>query len=272
MPAYCAPPPGNMKTTSGASPTRLWVKTRRGSLASSSAAASSWLAATSDPALLEGAPALLEREGDVGERLLGVRAQVRRERLGVGVERGARARREHQQLERPVRRLGLGRARRLLEHRVGVGAADAERVHAGPARALRVVQSVRRALTRNGLVSKSIAGFGLSKPRLGGICRCCSASAALIRLATPAAVSRWPMLVLTEPMRQKPRGLGGLAERRGQRRDLDRVAEVGAGAVALDVVDRVGGDAGDRVRLGDRRAPGRRRSARGSRPCRRRRC
>ncbi|MDT4826445.1 hypothetical protein FQZ97_597570 [compost metagenome] len=56
--------------------------------------------------------------------------------------------------------------------------------------------------TRNGLFAKSICGFGCSKCRLGGSVRWRSASVALMSPATPAAASRWPMLVLTEPMAQ----------------------------------------------------------------------
>ncbi len=76
-----------------------------------------------------------------------------------------------------------------------------------PARrgALPASQSASRELTKNGLAAKSISGFGSSKWRLGGIFPWRSISTVLIRPATPAAASRWPMLVLTEPMAQKPR-------------------------------------------------------------------
>ena len=47
------------------------------------------------------------------------------------------------------------------------------------------------------------------------------------------------MLVLTEPSAQYAASSRAGAERLGQRRDLDRVAERGAGAVRLDVGDRV---------------------------------
>ena len=59
------------------------------------------------------------------------------------------------------------------------------------------------------------------------------------------------MLVLTEPMPQKPLRVGLGAEGLGQRGDLDRVADRRAGAVGLDVGDRLGGDAGEGQRLGD---------------------
>ena len=65
-----------------------------------------------------------------------------------------------------------------------------------------VVQSRSAVLTKNGLLSKSHPGFGRSKCRLGGICLFLSASTVLMRPATPAAVSRWPMLDFTEPSAQ----------------------------------------------------------------------
>ena len=65
-------------------------------------------------------------------------------------------------------------------------------------------QGVSRELTRNGPFAKSIRGFGASKWRLGGSSRCSSACTVLIRPAMPAAVSRCPTLVFTEPRAQKP--------------------------------------------------------------------
>ena len=61
------------------------------------------------------------------------------------------------------------------------------------------------AFTTKGLAAKSIRGLGRSKPRLGASVPWRSISAVLISPATPAATSRWPMLVLTEPSAQKPR-------------------------------------------------------------------
>ncbi len=70
--------------------------------------------------------------------------------------------------------------------------------------------------------------------------------------ATPAAVSRCPKLVLTEPTRAAVPG--GDAVRLGQGRDLDRIADRRSSAVGLDVADGRGGNAGNRQGLGD--APG----------------
>lgn len=73
-----------------------------------------------------------------------------------------------------------------------------------PARRAWPLQCQGRASTlmKNGLLSKSISGFGRSKCRLGGSSPCSRASTVLIRLPTPAAVSVWPMLALSEPMAQ----------------------------------------------------------------------
>ncbi|GMA76856.1 hypothetical protein GCM10025880_32730 [Methylorubrum aminovorans] len=85
-----------------------------------------------------------------------------------------------------------------------VGAADAEGVDGGPARAGAAGPGVSLSATVKGLPAKSIAGFGRSKPRLAGISPWRRASSALMRPTMPAAVSRWPILVFTEPTRQKP--------------------------------------------------------------------
>ena len=53
----------------------------------------------------------------------------------------------------------------------------------------------------------------------------------MIRPATPAAASRWPMLALTDPIAQYPRLRR--PERLGQRLDLDRIAERRRRAVRL---------------------------------------
>ncbi len=59
--------------------------------------------------------------------------------------------------------------------------------------------------TRNGLAAKSIVGLGATKLIDGGSVRVCSASAVLIRLDAPAAITMWPTLLLSEPIAQKPR-------------------------------------------------------------------
>ena len=70
-----------------------------------------------------------------------------------------------------------------------------------------------------------------------GISACCSASTTLIRPATPAAASRWPMFVLTEPISSGSLDASLRSEHRAERLNLDRIAERRAGAVRLDVAD-----------------------------------
>ncbi len=67
-------------------------------------------------------------------------------------------------------------------------------------------QSRSRSLTWKGVDAKSIFGLGVSKCRLGGICRCFRAITVLIRLAAPAAADRWPTLDFNEPRAQEPGG------------------------------------------------------------------
>jgi len=61
------------------------------------------------------------------------------------------------------------------------------------------------ALTKNGVCSNAICGFARSKCRLGGRTPWWSASAVLMSPATPAALSRWPRLDLSEPIAQDSR-------------------------------------------------------------------
>ena len=89
MPAYCAPPPGNMNTTSGLSPRSLWVNTRRVSVPSSKGGGLVVAGGDQHAPVLEGAAPFFQREGDVGQRLLGVGAQVGGQRLGIRIERRA---------------------------------------------------------------------------------------------------------------------------------------------------------------------------------------
>ena len=59
-------------------------------------------------------------------------------------------------------------------------------------------------LTKKGGAAKSICGFGSVKWRVGGTSPCSRARTALTNPATPAAASRWPTLVLTDPRAQYP--------------------------------------------------------------------
>ena len=70
-----------------------------------------------------------------------------------------------------------------------------------PARRRPAGHALRAVTTATGSVAHAMCGLGLRRCRCGGISSCWSESTTLIRPATPAAASRWPMLVLTDPMR-----------------------------------------------------------------------
>ena len=161
----------------------------------------------------------------------------------------------------------------LFEHDVRVGAADAERADAGAPRRRPRRPGAQPVVRRRTGCARSRARVGLAKCRLGGIDAVPQRQHRLDQPGDAGGGVEVADVGLDRAERAEAarrRVLG--AERLRQRRDLDRVAERRAGAVRLDVADRVGVDAGDGERLGDRRRPGRRRSARCSRPSPRRRC
>ena len=69
--------------------------------------------------------------------------------------------------------------------------------------------------------------------------------------AIPAAASRCPMFVLTEPDQQRPARFAAGAEHRTCGLDLDRVAQRSPGAVCLQVSDVAGFEIGALQRIGD---------------------
>ena len=84
-------------------------------------------------------------------------------------------------------------------------------------------QGVERGRHRHRQVGPGDARVGRrEKCRCGGMASCRSASTTLSSPASPEAASAWPMLVLTEPMQQRPPGGAPLAHDRAQRLDLDR--------------------------------------------------
>ena len=153
--------------------------------------------------------------------------------------------------ERPRRRSPS--AGRLLQDHVRVGAADAERRHARPARAavgLRPGAGPRSAARPRPPTSRR-AGDGSSTCSVCGSTPCRIAMTILMTPATPAAAWVWPMLDFIEPSHSgRPSGrllaVGG-----EQRLRLDRVAQRRAGAVRLDRVDVGGRQPGVGQRLAD---------------------
>ena len=61
-------------------------------------------------------------------------------------------------------------------------------------------QSVASVRTRTGSCCQSTSVLGFRKCNCGGSTPCCMARTVLIKPATPAAGSKWPMLVFTEPI------------------------------------------------------------------------
>ena len=65
---------------------------------------------------------------------------------------------------------------------------------------------------------------------------CLTLSTVLMNPVMPAADSRWPRLVFTEPSTSGAETIA-IAEHLTERVQLDRIAQPGSGAVRLDVVD-----------------------------------
>ena len=165
-------------------------------------------------------------------------------------------------------RLALGRGR-LLEDQVRVGAADAERRHTGPARALAARPRLARVSSRTSPAAQSTCGEGSSACSVRGSCPCRSAMHHLDHARDAGGGLRcgrcWTSRE-TEPQRARRRApaVGGQ-----QRLGLDRIAERRARAVRLDRVDVGGRQAGARQRLSGSPAPATGRWARSARSTRR---
>ena len=178
--------------------------------------------------------------GDVGERGLGVRAPDAPTRRAAPARSAASVFPEtREEVQRPLRLAsrGLGDEGRLLEDDVRVGAAEPEGADAGDAPAARCAATAPlRSESGAAATTQAMWGFGSLKCRCGGIASCCRESTTLMSPAIPAAASRCPMFVLTEPtMAGRPGSRPG-AQHGAEGARLDGVAERGAGAVGLDVV------------------------------------
>ena len=133
----------------------------------------------------------------------------------------------------------------LLDHHVGVGAAEPERRDPGPSRTLRPgpIRCARQPLS-TAACRTGCAGWGSGSRGWPESCRCCTASTALMNPAMPAAASRWPRLDLTAPTSSGASAGTAAAQHGAERAGLDGIAQQRAGAVGLDVVDVAGFDAG----------------------------
>ena len=134
-----------------------------------------------------------------------------------------------------------------FEEGMGVGAAEAEAADTGDAPPAR--HGVRSRAMRSGAAASGMCGLIVCKLCCGGISPCRIISTTLIRPAMPDAVSRWPMLVLTEPTCTAWHRRGGRQNTALQRLHLDRIAERRAGAVRFDVAEVVRREPGLAERL-----------------------
>ncbi len=202
-----------------------------------------------DPALLEGAAALFQGPGDIGQLLVRMGAQMGGQSQSLALQRSFRAGRDHQRLEWPVAVLGCQPQRRLLQHRMGIRAADAKAVDACPqdrclpghqpvidakGRGLKINRRVRR------LIAEARRQFAVMQrqrhlDQTGNPRRCIEMADIRLDRADAAMAHR----------------IRRLAESIGQRRNLDRVAEICSGAVAFDIGHRICGDPGQRLGLGN---------------------
>ena len=94
--------------------------------------------------------------------------------------------------------------RGLLQHGMGVGSAEPERTDTGPPRPSGSVPCLEGGTDKEGTLLEVNVGIGFLEVQGGRISLCSSISIVLISPATPAAASRCPMLVLSDPIAQKP--------------------------------------------------------------------
>ena len=201
------------------------------------------------PSLVEGAAALFQRKGHIGQGLFGMGPQMRCQPRRRRIQRRFRACRQHEGLERPdrlPRRRGLWR---LLQHGMGVGAAHPQRIDPGAQDlALPIRQPVIDNEGRGGKINGRIGGFIAQRRRQLPVVQ---RQRHLDQRGHPRRRVQMPDVGLDRADAASADRLGRFAEGRGQRRHLDRVAQIGAGAVAFDVGNLVRGDAGHRLRLGN---------------------
>ncbi len=203
-------------------------------------------------AVLEMTAAGQQRRGNILERLILMGFHVRSEPASRLVERLAAPRREHQHLRADIdaRRVRFP-LRRLLDDDVRVRAADAERVHAGPAR--RDTRGPRRQAICNDerALGEVDRGVGLLEAERRRDLAMLHGERRLDQAHDAGRGVEMADVGLHRADTAEPALVGGLPERLSQRLDLDRVAEVGARAMAFDVADAVGLDARQRLRLDD---------------------
>ena len=177
-----------------------------------------------------------QRVGDVGEIDVGMRLRDDRPALRRGAASAAGVRADSTSSCGAVGGVGAAPRRRLLEDHVRVGAADAERAHAGaPRRAPRghgVQRVVRR---RTASAAKSIAGFGAREVQRWRQRSCSQRQRGLDQAGGAGGDHQVADVALdrADARRSRCRRCGGGRPASGL--DLDRIAERRRRAVRLDV-------------------------------------
>ena len=242
------------------------VNTRRGSRAARASAASTADLATTNRRCSKRRRPALERVGDVGQGGgLGLPRRRSASRSVASSRAGRRARREHEDL---AGRRARWRPRRRAPPRARRGRWCRRRPNeltpARRGRASRGPGPQRRVARRTGWSRSRSGDWAARSAGSAAAARCCSISTVLIR---PGDAGRRVQVAdvglhradraEAPPRRCRPRNACV------QRRDLDRVAQRGAGPVRLDVADRVAGATpASAMRAPRSPAPGPRRSAR----------
>ena len=196
-------------------------------------------------AMGEAAPAGLQRVGDIGQVLLGVCRQMRHQTAAGGLQPGRTAGGEDQHLVRPCLGWG-GRVRRLVQHRMRVGATNAEGADGGPAwRRAGPGLRPRRDAERSSLQGHRRVGRGeMQRARHGGVFH------RHRRLQQPGHAGSG--VQMADIALDGAEHAGAFRpEHLAQPGELDRVAQWRGGAVRLDVADAGGWKGGLRLRRRD---------------------
>ena len=205
-----------------------------------------------DAAAVETMAALCQRPGDIGEVLLRVVPQMRREVGGIALQRALGSGREAEQLERPVRWLGRPARGRFFQHGMRIGATDAERIDPRAWRMIGFGPRCQPVIHPEGRAVETDRRVGLFEAERGRNLAVMQAERGLDQAGHPGGRVEMADIRLHAADAAEPLGPRGAPEGVGQRRDLDRVAQIGAGAVAFDIVDGVCGGSGDGLRFGNR--------------------
>ena len=198
------PAPGNIQTTDGGClPVNVSVITRAGVSRIQRVDGVGGVTRHHDASVGQRLTPLEQRVRHICQRRAGVATEVRRQPVRRRLEGGRRAGRQHEHVMTPGGRRWR-RVRRLLHEQVQVRPPSPSAMT--PAMRRRpggTVQSRNGRIDVEGTVPEvRLRMSDVSKCRVAGISRCCSARTTLMRPTMPAASPAWPMLPLTDPTAQ----------------------------------------------------------------------